>query len=368
MCRCGCRGGWCSLFPLWVFVRWCLRALEAGCYPSCRHDSCEWLPCDELRESLAGKPLGLRGALVQIKADWCEFGNSLGFVKWMHTNKPCPFCDCPKANLYSTIKHWTILDDAAEVSTPTTYEAECARCEIRVNLSRDDHQEVLAALVYNKKSGSVLTGTGRCLCRDLPRLGLQKNDRLEPSESLMDIGQFEHVSEWPFLALVWRQRDDVSVLHRVPCFVPELGCTIDSICVDALHTMNLGVFQRYCLHSMWALVSANAWDIGANYSPAEKRQMSCECARSELTEYYAGLRRENQASISQRFHISACEPSGATRDRCCEPKLPKPSSSSASSCKLCRGEEVVSTTNTPSWKLVVACCNSTCCCRACLAD
>ena len=63
-----------------------------------------------------------------------------------------------------------------------------------------------------------------------------------------------------------------------------------SIVIDALHTLNLGVYQTWCLFSLWGLVNKNAWGLSENFSAKEIRILSCEYIRSELTAYYAHLR------------------------------------------------------------------------------
>jgi hypothetical protein len=87
ICRCGCRG-WCTLWSIWRYVGWCINALSAGTFPTSRHDFRPWSSTDEIRESLAGCSLGMRGAIVQIRGDWGEFTKSLGMVNWAHTLRP----------------------------------------------------------------------------------------------------------------------------------------------------------------------------------------------------------------------------------------------------------------------------------------
>lgn len=286
LCRCGCRG-WCTLRPIWVFVHWCLVSMSQGVFPTSRHDSSAWLPTDELRESLQGFTLGLKCALIQIKADWGEFGKSLGLTQWNHKLRPCPFCDVTHEELISCIPDWSIAEDAATITTPEAYEASCKECEIKITLSQVDHAEVLSCLEYSKRA---TIGFGRCIMRDIPRLGLQRFDRLEATSVLPDVGMFEAIREWPFQALFWRQKPHAMVIHRLPLFDPAIGVTIMTIVIDALHTMNLGVYQLWCLFCIWALIKANAWNVSAHFTAKEVRVLSCEQVRTELTAYYRQLR------------------------------------------------------------------------------
>lgn len=288
LCRCGCKG-WCSIREIWAFVDWCITALAAGEFPRQRHDGSEWTAADEMRESLQGRKLGFRGAIVQIKADWDEFAKSLGMNSWQHSARPCPFCNTDKEHLFSGIKHWSLVDAAARLTTPAVYEAECASCEQVRTLSQADHAVVLARLAYQKRQGA----SGRCLVEDVPSLRLLRGDRLEPSDGLPDIGAFELTDTWPLTVVLWRQQPSVGVQHRLPIFRSTTGCTMERLCIDHLHTMNLGVYQRWCLHSLWALIRANAWGVRPGCSAKEMHHLSCDYIRGELAEYYTDLRRTN---------------------------------------------------------------------------
>ena len=270
-----------------MFVHWCLVACQTGAFPTTRHDVAQWTSTDELRESLAGFPLNMLACLVEIKLDWGEFGKSLGLTQWNHSVRPCPFCNVAQDELIDCIEQWTIANDAATLTTPESYEASCQECEIWVILSQADHAEVLSCLEYSKRAR---VGVGRCIMRDIPRLGLRKLDRLEPSRTLADVGAFERIDAWPVQILFWRQGQSSMVIHRFPLFDPAIGASILMILIDALHTLNLGVYQLWCLFCIWALIDKNAWNVGANFTANERRILSCEYIRAELSAYYAKLR------------------------------------------------------------------------------
>ena len=153
-------------------------------------------------------------------------------------------------------------------------------------LTREDHAEVLTCLEHSKRSG----GIGRCLVRDIERLGLKRFDRLEATDDLPDVGLYETISAFPLSVRFWRQRVDVFVIHRLPLFDPVIGVTIMSVAIDMLHTMNLGVYQLWCLFCLWALINQNAWNLSKNFTAKETRVLSCEYIRSELTDYHSRLR------------------------------------------------------------------------------
>ena len=295
LCRCGCRG-WCTMYSIWSFVLWGLRALAAGAFPQARHTGAEWLVSDEVRESLAGKPLGFRGALVHIRADWAEIAKSMGMRNWNHVVRPCPFCKTPKAMLATTTGGFGPGCEPGEPTGPATYEAECRMSEIVITLSKRDRDTLLPLLAYS------FTRRGRYLVRDLPDWNLAKYDVLQPGHDLWDIGQLEYVEQFPCRVVFWRQRDDAMVLHRFPLFDLPLGISLDTICIDQMHTLNLGVYQAFCLHSLWVLIKANVWRVGAHLGDRDSWALSCEHIRGELTAFYKRMKQLIQ--IFRRSFIS----------------------------------------------------------------
>ena len=57
------------------------------------------------------------------------------------------------------------------------------------------HAEVVAALRFDKRKKD--GAHGRALIRDIPVLGLRKNDRLEPSPALRDVCLLDGATEFP---------------------------------------------------------------------------------------------------------------------------------------------------------------------------
>ena len=71
-CRCGC-GGWCTVWSIFAFIHWSLRALSLGVYPDRRHDGQPFGARDEQRSRMASRSLGLLAAPLYLKADLAEF-------------------------------------------------------------------------------------------------------------------------------------------------------------------------------------------------------------------------------------------------------------------------------------------------------
>ena len=59
------------------------------------------------RESLSGRPLNARGAVLFIKRDWSEYGSTVGFPLWADGLRPCFLC---KVNLLDLDKNEEIAD------------------------------------------------------------------------------------------------------------------------------------------------------------------------------------------------------------------------------------------------------------------
>eukprot|EP00969_Alexandrium_andersonii_P079020 3484878-Alexandrium_andersonii.AAC.1 len=63
--------------------------MAEGRYPESRHDDRAWLPSDDVRTAISGKPLPWRAAVVFLKGDWAEFSHSLGLPTWSSNSHPC---------------------------------------------------------------------------------------------------------------------------------------------------------------------------------------------------------------------------------------------------------------------------------------
>ena len=66
MCQCGC-GGWCSIFIVWYYIRWCLEALAEKTYPHTRLGGADWGD-DFARKAVAGKDMMVRAVLLFVEA------------------------------------------------------------------------------------------------------------------------------------------------------------------------------------------------------------------------------------------------------------------------------------------------------------
>jgi hypothetical protein len=282
MCRCGCRG-WCSLDAAFNFLSWSLSGAAHGAYPDRRHDGSEF-PDDDPRKLTRGMKLCCPMAVVEIKGDWAEYAHSLGFPTWSHTLNPCCFCDAEKSNLYD-------FRDVGMHSLPwadlshADYIRACELCERRVTISAADHRAIKAALFADKrKKGS----RGRSLRTGIPHLHLEAGDRLEPGGQVVDVYAFDDASQFqfPLEVVFWRCRMQTITYHRNPLFsIP--GVSLESLLVDSLHAVHLGIANVFCMHVLWELLAANLFAVEG---PEEVRlSIAMSRLKGELFDYYASL-------------------------------------------------------------------------------
>ena len=289
MCRCGCRG-WCTLYPIFCNLRWSFLALARGTFPDNRDDREQWAPNDSLRASLAGLPMALRGALLQVRGDWAEFAHSLGFPTWQTNEGPCLWCDADKVSMLGGALASSV-DFPYRLNTMADFEAACRRCEIHVVIrTAAQHMAIRAALVYDKRAHG---NRGRCLMSAFPEFGLEVGDRLEPSREVPDVALFDAQSTFPLATTFWRASRETKTRHRNPLFDDALGVGYDTLCVDPLHCLFLGAFQEFAAAFLWVLFDANVWGPADGASGEQAIQLALLRLRSDLKAWISAKRREN---------------------------------------------------------------------------
>jgi hypothetical protein len=272
MCKCGCRG-WCSLWPILEFFRWSFAALARGAFPAARHDGTPW-PRGDPRAATAALRLACGTCAVQqVKGDWAEYCHSLGFPTWKHSDFPCLWCRADQDSLYTLdgVEDGTIPWD---VNDAAAYEEACRRCEIHVAINTEGERQLVAQQLYYDKR--VYGSHGRALKRGIPALRLEAGDRLEPCPGLPDVGAFAEL-ELPATVLFWRTNQETFARHRNPIFAMETGISVQTLRVDPLHALYLGVFQVHCAAVLHALIEADVWETAqAGHANApERMQASC---------------------------------------------------------------------------------------------
>lgn len=100
-------------------LSWSLRCLAGGFYPTERHDRSPWLPTDGKRSRLGGKPLGVQGALLEVRGDWKFMKECFNFPAWNTESGICWQCICTPGTLrevgrdapwrQNRLSHWDVL-------------------------------------------------------------------------------------------------------------------------------------------------------------------------------------------------------------------------------------------------------------------
>ena len=281
ICRCGCRG-WCSFFPVFLFLNWSLRALASGFFPS-EFMSGPFSPDDERRIGLAGLPLALWAALIIIEGDWAEYAHTMGFPTWADLSSPCFACTCTPEELYED-QDADLLSLPWPEATHTEYMDACQDCEVLCVLTCDnDVQDILKELRYDKRDNGA---RGRALKKSIPRFGLRLHDRLEPSLAVLDVSRFEEISTFPKTVIFWRRDNETRARHRNPLFDIGLGITISLLIIDLLHALNLGVVKDFVRNSFWELILCDSWGLRFGLTADELLEMSCMAIKGELFTWY----------------------------------------------------------------------------------
>ena len=123
----------------------------------------------------------------------------------------------------------------------------------------------------------------------LPALNLKQGDRLEPPIELLDVGKFEKL-QLPVTVIFWRSANQSITLHRNPIFSRSLGCTLETLALDVLHILHLGVFKLYCMWVIWTSILANAYSVDA-VGRESLVELSLRKLKIELDEWYKRQRR-----------------------------------------------------------------------------
>eukprot|EP00974_Lingulodinium_polyedra_P029610 2853052-Lingulodinium_polyedra.AAC.1 len=196
-----------------------------------------------------------------VKGDWAEFAHTLGFPTWANHGNPCFACRCaggPGGN-FANFLGTSPLSVPFPLNDMASYNAACARCEKWVRVPDDAVlQRLLGILEYDKRRSG---GKGRCAARDMPELGIVKGMRLEPFAGLRDVAHLDTAVVPPggLDLLFWDRTRETSVKRRNPLFGEGTRITPQSLAVDELHTLFLGVFQQYILAVLWAAIDEDVF-------------------------------------------------------------------------------------------------------------
>ena len=150
VCQCGCLVR-CTYYTVSVFVEWCLRCLADGVFPSTRHDGASFLPdSDSERARLAGTRMKNRAVCIQIRGDWAEFCERLGFPTWQRSYRPCFCCAVPRGGLYDATGA-SVFSFPHPLNDGVDHHRACERCELLVRVTQGQHRRLCLSLRHDKR-------------------------------------------------------------------------------------------------------------------------------------------------------------------------------------------------------------------------
>ena len=191
-----------------------------------------FLPADHARCEKKGDPIACPVAGLYVKGDWAEYSGTLGLASWRDTLRPCFLCSGSGNDLFVAAGN-TAEALRWELNERHDYTDACVRCTKDIPVMNDhvrDH--IVDRLVYDKRPDG---HRGRCLHESIPTLGLAAGDRLEPSQTLPDIGGAADVGT-PTVLTFWRDPSGSLCRRRNPLLLTELGLgPEEAITVDMLH-------------------------------------------------------------------------------------------------------------------------------------
>ena len=274
LCMCGCRG-WCSFWSIFDWLNFQILAGEAGVFPETRHDEKPWhAGHDTVRKAKAGCAAVRKLALLFIKGDWSEIANTLALFSWASKIRPCFKCNCYLAIIYKFTKSCLIT------TTSSMYDIACNRAEIDVVIhNAHERNALLTKLKYAKHR---LRG-GRLVSQHAPKWNLNANDTLEPTPELPDISKLEDLSRFPIHLKFWRRPLGILCKHRNPLLENRYEC----IAIDALHTLFLGVFQKFLAFFIRACIACDIfWKRSASQSDYDHYHMSVIAIKESIFSFY----------------------------------------------------------------------------------
>ena len=146
-------------------------------------------------------------------------------------------------------------------------------------LDENTRREVNALLRYQK------SGRGRVLKSRYDPLGLKRGWRLEPNSEFPDVDDFNN-RPCPFSCWFYTGGKDGRVLHMSP-FLQIPGVSLDTWCVDILHTWHFGPMSTYITQTLQHLLDTPIWKPAIpGLEKEDEQKLALFAMRAELWTYY----------------------------------------------------------------------------------
>ncbi len=275
MCQCGCRGA-CSIWAISRVLAWSLTAAARGQHPGQRHDGTDFYPGrDSTRAENAGQPLSRHGVVIGFRADLAGFAQYFGFFTSAHKLRPCFLCHASRAQLHTRYNDEGVWDE--DVVTADEYMNMAAGSVRTVAITRRvDARRVFAMLRVTRAPGPRLSGC-------LPALGLRTHDRLVPGGSLGMAAFDPETCELP-LRLVF-VRAPGAAFHWVSPLMSVPGFSLATLCVDVMHTVDLGIAAQLAGVALRRMLLADMYGLGTDEL---RQQASLNRFMRELRQWFRG--------------------------------------------------------------------------------
>ena len=281
LCRCGCRG-LCTLGEIQRIIAWSFNCIAKGEYPSVDHWGRPFE--DEIREARRGTELaaGYCGALCEMRADLLEFCDACGFQRWSTLDMPCFCCFTPKAGLYD----FPVVVAADHSDAWGSVRRDSKSYDEQVQAS------VFRIIVHNKEELDSLNAKlkfdfldkgygGKCL--EIAHRGVPAGARLMHLGPVQDYRDLDDI-ETPATLTFFDTQGDHGLNFICPLFAVE-GFSIESLALDVMHCLDLGIAQLVIGRVLRMLISGNAVRSTARRR-AFRDQENLKMIRRKMKKFY----------------------------------------------------------------------------------
>eukprot|EP00971_Amphidinium_carterae_P342033 6481165-Amphidinium_carterae.2 len=285
VCNCGC-SGWCTLASIFHWLSYCFSHFAAAKYPILKHDGSDFDAHDTERLARRGQNMPYKCILLQLRLDWAEWSHSIGVMSWKSKESACPFCTASQTDMKNLQRKCSHHRAPFDMKTAKTYNDACSACIRWVESLTQEQFDVFKSNLRIDRRKAPTRG-GLTLTVDMPKMGLQKGDRFEPSANCLDFQDFLDSPAPPTYKIAfWRPKLQTHAKHY--CQLAELtpGGLYDLIHVDSMHTLCLGVFLNYCGCAVWHLLELNIFKVTiATRSKENLRSANMEVINNLLHEF-----------------------------------------------------------------------------------
>eukprot|EP00971_Amphidinium_carterae_P130298 2581276-Amphidinium_carterae.1 len=149
-CTCGCKG-WCSVYPIWLFLQWSFQCLREGVFPTHDHAGIPFAGKD-VRSAVQGKSFGCRGILTQLRLDWSEWCSTVGVPSWKSNKHCCMFCDASHEGMLKDLSECGYSSSPHRETTHEDMRAAASACMIWVtDMSLHDLHTLQANVALDRR-------------------------------------------------------------------------------------------------------------------------------------------------------------------------------------------------------------------------